>query len=85
MAAKDVGKCMGVTVEGYDYSEHQFGKDIKDDIICPMNGFFLRRSGTKATKLSLLKTCIKLSSLNQGNYCSCVYNENSQDLNVKHV
>ena len=34
-AAKDVGKRVDVTVEGYDHSEPQVGKDITDRIICP--------------------------------------------------
>ena len=40
--AKDVGKRVDVIVEGYNYSEPQFGKDITDRIICPMKGCLRR-------------------------------------------
>ncbi|KAK3731633.1 hypothetical protein QZH41_005918, partial [Actinostola sp. cb2023] len=35
-AVKDIGHRVGITVEGYDYSEPQQGKDICDRVLCPM-------------------------------------------------
>ena len=35
-ALKDISKRVGVTIEGYYYSEPQAGKDICDRILCPM-------------------------------------------------
>ena len=35
-AVKDIGERIGITVESYDYSEPQSGKDICDRILCPL-------------------------------------------------
>ncbi|CAB4028317.1 Hypothetical predicted protein, partial [Paramuricea clavata] len=35
-ALRDIAKRVGVTVQGYYYSEPQAGKDIRDRILCPM-------------------------------------------------
>lgn len=32
---KDIGQRIGITVESYDFSEHQSGKDVCDRILCP--------------------------------------------------
>lgn len=35
-AVKDIGERVGITVESYDFSEPQSGKDMCDRILCPM-------------------------------------------------
>jgi len=35
-AVRDIGERVGITVQNYDYSEPQSGKDMCDRIICPM-------------------------------------------------
>ena len=34
-AARDVGECVGVSLQRYDFSEPQSGKDVCDRILCP--------------------------------------------------
>ena len=45
-AAKELGQRVGIAVCRYDFSEPQYGKDVCDQILCPMKTC-IRISGTK--------------------------------------
>jgi hypothetical protein len=86
-AAKDVGQRMGVTVEGYDHSEPQFGKDITDRIICPMKGCLRRycNEGNNILSSEDMHKALKSRPVKGTTAAVCVINEKSQDLKVKKI
>ena len=42
VAARDVGERVGVSLQRYDFSEPQSGKDVYDRILCPLKGTIRR-------------------------------------------
>ncbi len=86
-AAKNVGDRLGVTVEAYDHSEPQFGKDITDPIICPMKGCLRRycNEGNNILSANDMYDALKSRPVRGTTAAVCIMSENSQDLKVRKV
>lgn len=86
-AARDVGKRLDVTVEGYDHSEPQFGKDITDRIICPLKGCLRRycNEGNNILSAEDMYKALKSRPVRGATAAVCILDENSQDLTVKKI
>jgi len=81
-AAVDVGRYMGVAVEGYDHSEPQFGKDITDRIICPLKGALRRycNEGNDILCAEDMYKALKERPVKGTTATVCSYSEDNKDL-----
>lgn len=86
-AAKDLGKSMGVRVEGYDHSEPQFGKEITDRIICPLKGSLRRfcNEGNNVLCADDMYKALKSRPVRGTTAAVCKLNEESQNLSLRKV
>lgn len=84
-AAKDVVERMNITVERYDHSEPQFGKDITDRIICPMKGCLRRycNEGNNIVSAEDMHKALKTRSVRGTTAAVCAVQESSQNLSLK--
>lgn len=84
-AMRDIGERVGVSVERYDFSEPQSGKDVCDRILCPMKGAIRRYCNEGHDILSAMDmhNALQERSVLGCTAAVCRVNETNKDLDVK--
>ena len=85
VAARDFGVRVGVSLQRYDFSEPQSGKDVCDRILCPLKGA-IRRScneGHDVPTASDMQTALKERPVQGCTAAVCRVNETKKDLDIK--
>ena len=84
-AVRDVGERVGVSVERYDFSEPQSGKDVCDKILCPMKGAIRRycNEGHDILSAADMRTALEERPVQGCTAAVCRVNETKKDLEVK--
>ena len=84
-AARDVGERVGVSLQRYDFSEPQSGKDVCDRILCPLKGAIRRfcNEGHDVLTASDMHTALKERPVRGCTAAVCLVNETKKDLDIK--
>ena len=84
-AARDVGERVGVSLQRYDFSEPQSGKDVYDRILCPLKGAIrrYRNEGHHVLTASDMHTALKERPVGGCTAAVCHVNETKKDLDIK--
>ena len=82
VAARDIGQRVGVSIERYDFSEPQSGKDVCDRILCPMKGAIRRycNEGPDILTARDMSTAIKERPVQGCTPAVCQVNESQKEL-----
>ena len=86
-AVKDIGHRVGITVEGYDYSEPQQGKDICDRVLCPMKAAIRRycAEGHDILNASDMRNALKERPVKGTTAAVGILDTSSQNLKVNKI
>lgn len=78
---------MGVSIERYDFSEPQSGKDVCDRILCPMKGAIRRycNEGHDILTARDMRTALKERPVQGCTAAVCQVNESQKELEVRKV
>lgn len=84
VAARDVGDRVGVSLQRYDFSEPQSGKDVCDRILCPLKGAIRRYCNESHDVLtdSDMHTALKERPVQGCTAAVCRVNETKKDLDI---
>ena len=84
-AVRDIAKRVGVTVHNYHYSKPQSGKDICDDILCPLKSFICMycNEGHDVLTAADMRDALIQHSVKGTSAAVCVVNESRKTLSVK--
>ena len=85
VAARDVGERVGVSLQRYDFSEPQSGKDVCDRILCPLKGAIRRycNEGHDVLTASDMHTALKERPVQGCTAAVCHLSETKKDLDIK--
>ena len=85
VAARDVGERVGVSLQRYDFSEPQSGKDVCDRILCPLKGAIRRycNEGHDVLTTSDMHTALKERPVQGCTAAVCHVNETKKDLDIR--
>ena len=85
VAARDIGQRVGVSIERYNFSEPQSGKDVCDRILCPMKGAIRRycNEGLDILTARDMRTALKERSVQGCTAAVCQVNESQKELEVR--
>ena len=86
-AVRDVGDRVGITVQRYDFSEPQQGKDVCDKGLCPMKAAIRRycNEGHDILNISDMREALKERSVKGTTVAACTLDITSQSLKVKKI
>ena len=86
-AAKDIGQRVSIAICRYDYSEPQYGKDICDRILCPMETLFRRycNEGHDVLCAEHMRTALSERPVRGMSACVCAVHEEKETLQVKKI
>ena len=87
VTARDVGERVGVSLERYDFSEPQSGKDVCDRTLCPLKGAIRRfcNEGHDVLTASDMHTALKERPVRGCTAAVCLVNETKKDLEFKKI
>ena len=85
VAARDVGERVGVSLQRYDFSEPQSGKDVCDRILCPLKGAIRRycNEGHNVLTASDMHTALKERPVQGCTASVCHVNETKKGIDIK--
>ena len=87
VAARDVGERVGVSLQRYDFSEPQSGKDVCDRILCPLKGAIRRfcNEGHDVLTASDMHMALNERPVRGCTASVCLLNEIKKDLDIKKI
>ncbi|KAK2568855.1 hypothetical protein P5673_006904 [Acropora cervicornis] len=85
VAARDVGERVGVSLQRYDFSEPQSGKDVCDRILCPLKGAIRRycNEGHDVLTASDMHKALKERPVQGCTASVCHVNETKKGIDIK--
>ena len=85
VAARDVGERIGVSLQSYDFSEPQSGKDVCDRILCPLKGTIRRycNEGHDVLTASDMHTALKERPVQGCTASVCHVTETKKGIDIK--
>lgn len=86
-ALTDIGRRVGVSIERYDYSEPNYGKDICDRIICPLKGALKRycNEGNDVLNANDMHTALRVRPVRGTTASVCCTVEKNRSVDVKAI
>ena len=86
-AVRDVGERVGITVQRYDFSEPQQGKDVCDRVLCHMKAAIRRycNEGHDILNISHMREALKERSVKGTTVAACTLDITSQSLKVQKI